>query len=218
LVGIASSTGKMRSAGYEFASLGGARAEVRAIGQLFADANDAAQVRLLTAADGDESTIRGLWSGGADAVHFATHGLANMRFPSASLLLLPKGGAKEAAYLTAGQVSEWRGDVGLVFLAACETAAGPARFGEGMSGLPRSFLGAGAHGVVATLWPVEDVYESEFSVEFYRRYIGSRDAERALAETQRVWLQPKPGETAREHQQRLATAWAHVFNARPKSR
>jgi CHAT domain-containing protein len=77
----------------------------------------------------------------------------------------------------AGQVQEWRGDAGLVFLAACETAAGPARFAEGMSGLPRSFLSAGARGIVATLWSVEDVYESEFSVEFYGRFIVGRDAE-----------------------------------------
>jgi CHAT domain-containing protein len=218
LVGIASNTGAIRSAAHEFPSLGGARAEARAIAALFAKDNGAAQIRLLTAADGDEQTIRTLWAGGADAVHFATHGLANLRYPSASLLLLPKGGGQEAAYLTAGQVQEWRGDVGLVFLAACETAAGPARFAEGMSGLPRSFLTAGARGIVATLWPVEDVYESEFSVEFYRRFIVGRDAESALAETQREWLKPRPAESAGNHQQRLATAWAHVFHARPKSR
>jgi CHAT domain-containing protein len=217
LVGIASNTGALRSAAHEFPSLGGARAEARAIAALFARGNAATQIRLLTAADGDEQTIRTLWTGGSDAVHFATHGLANLRYPSASLLLLPKGGGQEAAYLTAGQVQEWRGDVGLVFLAACETAAGPARFAEGMSGLPRSFLTAGARGVVATLWPVEDVYESEFSVEFYRRFIGGRDAESALAETQREWLKPRPAESAANHQQRLATAWAHVFHARPKS-
>jgi CHAT domain-containing protein/Tfp pilus assembly protein PilF len=218
LVGIASNTGAIRSAAHVFPSLGGARAEARAIAELFALDNGAAQIRLLTAADGDEQTIRTLWAGGADAVHFATHGLANLRYPSASLLLLPKGGGQEAAYLTAGQVQEWRGDVGLVFLAACETAAGPARFAEGMSGLPRSFLTAGARGIVATLWPVEDVYESEFSVEFYRRFIVGRDAESALAETQREWLKPRPDESAGNHQQRLATAWAHVFHARPKSR
>ena len=218
LVGIASNTGALRSAAHEFPSLGGARAEARAIAELFAKGNAAAQIRLLTAADGDEQTIRTLWTGGSDAVHFATHGLANLRYPSASLLLLPKGGGQEAAYLTAGQVQEWRGDVGLVFLAACETAAGPARFAEGMSGLPRSFLTAGARGIVATLWPVEDVYESEFSVEFYRRFIVGRDAESALAETQREWLKPRPAESAGNHQQRLATAWAHVFHARPKSR
>ncbi len=217
LVGIASSTGELRSASRVFPSLGAARAEARAIAELFARQNSSAQIRLLTAEDGDEQTIRTLWAGGADAVHFATHGLANLRFPSASLLLLPKGGGKEAAYLTAGQVQEWRGDVGLVFLAACETAAGPARFAEGMSGLPRSFLSAGARGIVATLWPVEDVYESEFSVDFYGRFIVSRDAESALAQTQRAWLQPRPGEKAGEHQQRLATAWAHVFHAKPKT-
>jgi tetratricopeptide (TPR) repeat protein len=218
LLGIASNIGSLRSAAHVFPSLGGARAEARAIADLFTQDNGAAQIRLLTAADGDEQTIRTLWTGGADAVHFATHGLANLRYPSASLLLLPKGGGQEAAYLTAGQVQEWRGDVGLVFLAACETAAGPARFAEGMSGLPRSFLTAGARGIVATLWPVEDVYESEFSVEFYRRFIAGRDAESALAETQREWLKPRPAESAANHQQRLATAWAHVFHARPKSR
>jgi CHAT domain-containing protein len=217
-LGIASGTGEQRSAERVFPILGAARAEARIIASLFSTGNDAARIKLLTAADGDAETIKALWARGADAVHFATHGLANLRYPSASLLLLPKGGGQEAAYLTAGQVQEWRGNVGLVFLAACETAAGPARFAEGMSGLPRSFLSAGARGIVATLWPVEDIYESEFAVDFYRRYIDGRDAESALAETQRAWLVPKPGERAGEQRQRLATAWAHVFHARPKGR
>ena len=214
-VGIASNTGELRSAGTVFPGLGAARAEARAIAALFAAGNEPGQVKLLTAADGDAETIRTLWRHGADAVHFATHGLANLQYPSASLLLLPKGGGKEAAYLTAGEVQEWRGDAGLVFLAACETAAGPARFAEGMSGLPRSFLNAGAHGIVATLWPVEDVYESQFTLDFYRRFIVSHDAEAALAETQREWLKPRAGERPADQQQRLATAWAHVFHARP---
>ena len=216
-VGIAGGTGKMRSAGHVFASLGAARAEAHTIANLFASASDAAHVKLLTAADGDAETIRALWAEGVDAVHFATHGLANLRYPSASLLLLPKGSSEQPVYLTAGELQEWRGDTGLVFLAACETAAGPARFAEGMAGLPRSFLGAGARGVVATLWPVEDVYEGEFSVDFYRRFIVGHDAESALAETQRAWLQRRPGESESSRQQRLATAWAHVFHARPKS-
>jgi tetratricopeptide (TPR) repeat protein len=215
-VGIASNTGQIRSAAHVFPGLGAARAEARAIAALFSTGKDAGRTKLLTAADGDSEAIRALWAGGADAVHFATHGLANLRHPSASLLLLPKGRGGEAAYLTAGEVQEWRGDTGLVFLAACETAAGPARFAEGMSGLPRSFLSAGARGIVATLWPVEDVYESEFSVEFYRRFIVGRDAQAALAETQREWLKPRPGEKAAQQQQRLATVWAHVFYARPK--
>jgi CHAT domain-containing protein len=217
-LGVASGTGEVRSADHVFSSLGATRAEARAIANLFGGSSDAARIKLLTAADGDAETLKALWAGGADAVHFATHGLANLRFPSASLLLLPKSAGEAAAYLTAGQVQEWRGSVGLVFLAACETAAGPARFAEGMSGLPRSFLSAGARGIVATLWPVEDVYEGEFSVEFYRRFIAGQDAERALAETQRAWLGLRPGEKASEHQRRLTTAWAHVFHARPKSR
>ncbi len=66
-------------------------------------------------------------------------------------------------------------------LSACETAVGPARFADGMSGLQGAFLRAGARGVIATLWPVEDVYASQFAADFYRRYT-HRQLRRAVAE------------------------------------
>ena len=56
-------------------------------------------------------TLRGIWSSGADVVHFATHALADLRQPLASLLVLPAAGrGGTPAYLTAGQVQDWRGD------------------------------------------------------------------------------------------------------------
>lgn len=106
-------------------------------------------------------------------IHIATHGLADSRQPLASLLLLPAlDSAGSPAYLTAGQVQEWRGDADLVFLSACETAVGPSRFAEGLPGLQRAFLRAGSRGVIATLWPVEDIYATTFAADFYRRYFG----------------------------------------------
>ncbi len=214
-VGVSSGNGNVRSAPRVFPGLGTTRAEGQMLTTLFGKRDGESRVKLLAGNDGDAASIKDLWSRGADVVHFATHGLANPRQPLASLLLLPAASKQgEPTYLTAGQVQEWQGDTGLVFLGACETAAGPARFGDGIPGLPRAFLRAGAHGVVATLWPVEDVAASQFSLDFYRRFAAEGNAARALAETQRAWLATVPGEGAADRAHRLMTAWAHVFYVR----
>ena len=101
----------------------------------------------------------------------------------------------------------------LVFLGACDTAVGPVRFAEGMSGMQGAFLRAGARGVIATLWPVEDVYASQFAADFYRRYTDGSPAAQALSETQRAWLAAAPGVRENEQAYRRMTAWAHVFYA-----
>jgi CHAT domain-containing protein len=197
-----------------FPALNNAGAEVKAIASQFQRREPAAQVRLLLGAEGSAASLKKTWEGGVDVIHFATHGLADLRQPLASLLLLPALDATGApTYLTAGQVQEWRGDADLVYLSACETAVGPGRFAEGLPGLQRAFLRAGARGVVATLWPVEDVYASQFAVDFYRRYTAGMPASQALSETQRAWMQPAPGIRESDLPYRRMTAWAHAYYA-----
>jgi CHAT domain-containing protein len=129
-----------------------------------------------------------------------------------SLLMLPAVDVNgNATYLTAGQVQAWRGDADLVYLSACETAIGPARFADGMPGLQRAFLRAGARGVIATLWPIEDVYARQFATDFYRRYAAGLPAPRALADTQAAWMLPAAGIRAGEQAHRRMTAWAHAY-------
>src|SRR6185503_7251543 len=112
--------------------------------------------KLLSGNAGNAAALRDIWASGADVVHFATHALADLRQPAASLLVLPASDAEgKATYLTAGQVQAWRGDADLVFLSACESAIGPPQFAVGMPGLQRAFMRAGARGVIATLAPVE---------------------------------------------------------------
>jgi CHAT domain-containing protein len=156
--------------------------------------------------------LRGAWSAGADVVHFATHALADLRQPLASLLVLPaKDDSGQSTYLTAGQVQDWRGDVDLVFLSACDSAIGPPRFAGGMPGLQSAFLRAGARGVIATLWPIEDVLAREFSANFYQRFTRGESAVQALSATQRAWLAPDPSIGEAEQARRRITALAHGF-------
>ncbi len=195
-----------------FPALGSTTREARSVAAMFERSRSDPGVKLLLGNDGSSVTLAKFWHAGVDVLHVATHGLADLRQPMTSLLMLPaKDAGGNATYLTAGQVQEWRGDADLVYLSACETAVGPARFADGMPGLQRAFLRAGARGVIATLWPVEDVYASQFATDFYRRYISGMPASRALAETQRAWMRPVAGIRATEQAHRSMTAWAHAY-------
>lgn len=201
--------------GTVFPALAAPESETRAIATLFERTVPASGVKLLSGEQGNSENVKSLWTGGADVFHFATHGLADLRQPLASLLMLPALDATgRPTYLTAGQVQEWRGDADLVYLSACETAVGPARFADGMPGLQRAFLRAGARGVIATLWAIEDLYARQFAAEFYRRYTQGVPAAQALSETQRAWMRDQPGISAREQSYRRMTAWAHAYYAR----
>jgi CHAT domain-containing protein len=76
----------------------------------------------------------------------------------------------------------------LVTLSACETGVGEARSGEGVFGLRRAFMIAGAENLLMTLWPVNDASTADFMADFYREALASGDAPGALAEVQREWL------------------------------
>jgi tetratricopeptide (TPR) repeat protein len=200
------------SRGGAFPALAAPDSETRSIAALFEHSLPAVSIKLLSGEQGNADNVRASWSAGSDVFHFATHGLADLRQPLASLLTLPATDATgNPRYLTAGQVQEWRGDADLVYLSACETAVGPAGFADGIPGLQRAFLRAGAHGVIATLWPVEDVYASQFATDFYQRYAAGVPAAQALSETQREWATAAPGD---EQPYRRITAWAHVYYTR----
>jgi CHAT domain-containing protein/tetratricopeptide (TPR) repeat protein len=216
LVALASGNGTLRSVPVAdpASKLNAASKEIRAVAELFVARDPAAKVKLLTGAEGSANALRDLWVSGADVVHFATHALADLRQPLASLLVLPATNARGApTYLTAGQVENWRGDAELVFLSACESAIGPPRFASGMPGIQRAFLRAGARGVIATLWPIEDVLAEEFSADFYRRFTRGEPAERALGATQRAWLTHQPDAPADMQIRRRITALAHAYYA-----
>jgi tetratricopeptide (TPR) repeat protein len=76
----------------------------------------------------------------------------------------------------------------LAVLSACETGVGEAAAGEGVMGLRRGFIQAGAQNLLMTLWSVEDEETAKFIVDFYSQAQKTGNAPQALAQTQRDWL------------------------------
>jgi CHAT domain-containing protein/tetratricopeptide (TPR) repeat protein len=76
----------------------------------------------------------------------------------------------------------------LVVLSACETGSGEARAGEGVMGLRRGFIQAGARNLVMTLWPISDDTTVQIMFDFYDAFFQNISAPQALANAQRDWL------------------------------
>jgi CHAT domain-containing protein len=110
-------------------------------------------------------------------VHLATHGVVNSDRPSLSALILSlvdERGARQNGYLRLHDIYNMRLDADLVVLSACQTALGKEIRGEGLVGLTRAFIYAGAPRVVASLWQVNDLATAELMKKFYRGMLQQR--------------------------------------------
>jgi tetratricopeptide (TPR) repeat protein/CHAT domain-containing protein len=76
----------------------------------------------------------------------------------------------------------------LVTLSACNTGSGQARAGEGVMGLRRGFIQAGAQNLLMTLWLIGDEVTVQIMSDFYDAAHQSGNAPEALAKVQREWL------------------------------
>jgi CHAT domain-containing protein/Tfp pilus assembly protein PilF len=108
-------------------------------------------------------------------VHFATHGLLNNIHPELSgivLSLVDKEGPSQDGFLRLQDIYNLKLSAELVVLSACQTGLGKEIKGEGLVGLTRGFMYAGAQRVVASLWKVDDQATSELMKRFYRGLLG----------------------------------------------
>jgi CHAT domain-containing protein/tetratricopeptide (TPR) repeat protein len=152
-----------------------AAAEARAVHQLFrAEGADLLLGRRATLErwlDLDPARYRYL--------HFAAHAWVSDRRPERTHLVLADGQLDLAAIRRLRLRSE------LVTLSACETALGRRVRGEGIIGLPHAFLGAGARGVVVTLWRVADQSTADFMRDFYAELHAGHPPAEALRRARR---------------------------------
>lgn len=133
-------------------------------------------------------------------VHFATHGFLNSGQPALSglvLSLLDQDGNEQDGFLRLNDIYNLRLRADVVVLSACQTALGKEIRGEGMVGLTRGFMYAGARRVVASLWQVNDSATAELMKRFYEGMLvdrltpaaALRRAQRQLAAVPR-WSSP----------------------------
>ncbi len=108
-------------------------------------------------------------------LHFATHGILNSRHPELSgilLSLVDEEGSPRKGFLPLHEIYNLDLSANLVVLSACQTALGREIRGEGLVGLTRGFMYAGAEAVVASLWKVDDEATAELMKRFYRYLLG----------------------------------------------
>ncbi len=150
--------------------------------------------------DASRATVSGGELGRFRIVHFATHGLLNNRHPELSglvLSLVDEQGLPRDGFLRAYEIYDLELSAELVVLSACRTALGLEISGEGLVGLTRGFLHAGAARVLVSLWDVHDQATAVLMERFYRSLLADdqsaatalRNAQKALSEHPR-WQAP----------------------------
>jgi CHAT domain-containing protein len=107
-------------------------------------------------------------------LHFATHGYLDSEHPELSaivLSLVDPNGNPEPGFLRASDIYNLKLPAELVVLSACQTGLGKEIRGEGIVGLTRGFMYAGAARVDVSLWSVNDKATEELMAIFYQKLL-----------------------------------------------
>ncbi|MFN0048687.1 MAG: CHAT domain-containing protein [Cytophagales bacterium] len=147
-------------------NLPGTETEVRKIDQIFKNKN-----YVTTSYLNDKATETEVKSDNLKNfryLHFATHGIVNESRPEMSeIFLCSDAGKNEDGNLYSGEIYNLNIKADLVTLSACQTGLGKITKGEGIIGLSRALLYAGAKNIVVSLWTVSDESTSKLMVDFY---------------------------------------------------
>ena len=126
-------------------------------------------------------------------IHFATHGQIDFEDPHRSGLLISHQTEMDAftdddGFLNSLEISMLDIEADMVVLSACKTGIGRNMSGEGLLGLQRSFLIAGASAVVVSLWDIYDRSTSVFMNEFYSNMLLYEQEDFGLWDKSMNWL------------------------------
>ncbi|MBX9254885.1 CHAT domain-containing protein [Desmonostoc muscorum CCALA 125] len=161
----------------------GAEKEALTIANLF-------KTKALTGKDATKAAFKQKLSS-ARIIHLATHGLlddADKSIPSA-IALAPT--SNDDGLLTPAEIVDLKINAELVVLSACDTGRG-AITGDGVVGLSRSLITAGASSVIVSLWKVPDSPTSELMTEFYQQWEKNPDKAAALRNAMLITMKKHP--------------------------
>jgi CHAT domain-containing protein len=163
-------TGAME--GLPLARLNGTRIEADQISKLAKASGGQADVWLDLDANEDNLGTRDVTK--YRIIHVATHGLLNAERPQFTGVVLSLVGNKtHDGFVRTDEVFNLRLGSPLVMLSACETGLGKEKRGEGVMGLTRAFMYAGAPTVGVSLWSVADKSTADLMTDFYKRLLST---------------------------------------------
>ncbi len=158
--------------------LPGTEEEVNEIAQLFASRN--LKNETLVKLNADEDQIKSPAIKDYRYLQFATHGVVDEENPELSRIFLSKG-ENEDGNLYSGEIYNLELDADLVALSACETGLGKISKGEGVIGLSRALVYAGARSIIVSFWNVADASTSHLMTEFYTHLLAGNNNDFAAA-------------------------------------
>jgi CHAT domain-containing protein len=124
-------------------------------------------------------------------VHFATHGFVDYQHPELSglvLSLVDQNGRPQDGYFRLHDIYNLKLSANLVVLSACNTGLGKEIKGEGLIGLTRGFMYAGAQDVAASLWKVDDEATAELMTHFYEKMFRNGLTPSAAMREAQLWM------------------------------
>jgi CHAT domain-containing protein len=158
--------------GLPLARLNGTRVEADQISKLAKASGGQADVWLDLEANEDNLGTRDISK--YRIIHVATHGLLNAERPQFTGVVLSLVGNKTGdGFVRTDEVFNLRLGSPLVMLSACETGLGKEKRGEGVLGLTRAFMYAGAPTVGVSLWSVADKSTADLMTDFYQRLLST---------------------------------------------
>lgn len=172
--------------GFDFRQLPYTRTEVNGIAALF----PATERQVLLGEEAQEAAVKAAPLGQYRYLHFAAHALVDEEYPARSAIMLSapttiaSGAKAEDGALQMAEVMRLKLNAELVTLSACGTGLGRMLHGEGIIGLTRAFLYAGADSVVVSLWNVNDIATASLMKSFYKNLQQGLSKDDALRQAQ----------------------------------
>ncbi|MFL6209988.1 MAG: CHAT domain-containing protein [Pyrinomonadaceae bacterium] len=153
------------------------RTEVTDVSALFPDP----QRKVFLGPDANELNVKNAPLANYRYIHFAAHSFVDEDVPARSgVFLSTVGNDNEDGILQVTEIMRLKLNAELVTLSACRTGLGKVVGGEGVLGLTRAFLYAGARSVVASLWNVNDTATAELMKSFYANLKRGQPKDEAL--------------------------------------
>lgn len=149
--------------------LPGTESEVNEIARLFASQNYSNGLYIKDQAD--EKLVKSGKVKDYTYIHLATHGVVDESNPALSRIFLQSDVGSEDGNLFAGEIYNLDLNANLVTLSACQTGLGKISKGEGVIGLSRALVYAGAQNIIVSFWSVADESTSELMKNFYHKLL-----------------------------------------------